>query len=1017
MSRKLKLNSKHIIGLLILLWIQLGTLSAQCNFEFGPPGEICTSAQYICGSELDGYVGKLPEKYSVPQLWTGGICDGNGSAQNIIWFSFVPCSTSVTLELTVHSCYLYDTLNQVNAGTHPSAGVQVGLYSGCDKSKWLDCSQNPTNPPGVTGTFRVSSNQFVPGELAYLYLDGFNVNLSTITVCSFSIKVIHGIDTSPVTPPNPSTLAEGFITGQNTVACSDKNKPITYTLTEPERAVNFSSSCAPPISFNPKDSICYAWSVTPAIGSYFKDNKNTGTNTEIIFTQPGTYTISAVTNFNPFYVGSCANAASGKINTWTVTVLPGITVDEPTENVCPGTSVVYCGQTITKDTTIICDADPCRLLRKQFVFGTSKLNLLGTQYICQGGAFSFQNLDYTTPGSYSVQDAVDCALEHRFTVEVISIDANISALSSKLDCNRPSIVVSGIVQSNVSSGMIYQWLDSNGNMVDNNASTVIDKPGRYTFQASYTSNGTTCADREEILITADFAKPTIQAFLPVVRCLLPRDNKPVITVVTNDILASAIWTSPQGQRINSLNVEVDSLNVSSGKPYLLSVIGANGCKLDTSFIIQSNFEKAKINLQCDDLTCYKPSALLTATINMSFDSIRWNKVDPGSQAFYGSHIDKIDHLVTQPGTYQVDVLASTSKCWSKESLFVADKKIDPSITIDNNLPRWYCNTKSIEVLPTASNGQQLEYQWSTTNGNILSKENDIRLEIGSPGEYSIVVLDKGNGCKKSETIKIIEETNKPSKLNFNFETPLCFGEENGIININSTDGGFGPYTYFLNGQKLNELSVSQIKSGSYTLEVRDIHDCSYQTSFEILEPQLFTVETDEELQLVFQESATISFDANYPKSAINEVRWLDSTGKILGTDFDLDYTGLKSEEIFLEVITNNGCESRASIKIIIDTELKVYFPNIFSPNGDGVNDRLEIFKNKIPANLDRVSIYDRLGNKVFEETNYDTGINSEGWDGTFNQRPVLPGVYIMMVELTDYSGKKQILKRDITVVR
>ena len=30
--------------------------------------------------------------------------------------------------------------------------------------------------------------------------------------------------------------------------------------------------------------------------------------------------------------------------------------------------------------------------------------------------------------------------------------------------------------------------------------------------------------------------------------------------------------------------------------------------------------------------------------------------------------------------------------------------------------------------------------------------------------------------------------------------------------------------------------------------------------------------------------------------------------------------------------------------------------------------------------------------------------------------PVVPGVYVMIIELTDYFGKKQVLKKDITII-
>jgi gliding motility-associated-like protein len=59
----------------------------------------------------------------------------------------------------------------------------------------------------------------------------------------------------------------------------------------------------------------------------------------------------------------------------------------------------------------------------------------------------------------------------------------------------------------------------------------------------------------------------------------------------------------------------------------------------------------------------------------------------------------------------------------------------------------------------------------------------------------------------------------------------------------------------------------------------------------------------------------------------------------------------------------------------------IFFPNAFSPNGDGKND---IFKPIIYTNLLQYefSVYNRWGAKVFETTNPE-----KGWDGTVNGMP------------------------------
>ncbi|MBK8670018.1 MAG: gliding motility-associated C-terminal domain-containing protein [Saprospiraceae bacterium] len=76
-----------------------------------------------------------------------------------------------------------------------------------------------------------------------------------------------------------------------------------------------------------------------------------------------------------------------------------------------------------------------------------------------------------------------------------------------------------------------------------------------------------------------------------------------------------------------------------------------------------------------------------------------------------------------------------------------------------------------------------------------------------------------------------------------------------------------------------------------------------------------------------------------------------------------------------------------------------------------------MFKNKIPANINKIVIFDRYGNKVYDAKDFAFETNTDGWDGTFNGKEAETGVYILIIELTDFSGKNQIIKKDLTLVR
>ena len=71
-----------------------------------------------------------------------------------------------------------------------------------------------------------------------------------------------------------------------------------------------------------------------------------------------------------------------------------------------------------------------------------------------------------------------------------------------------------------------------------------------------------------------------------------------------------------------------------------------------------------------------------------------------------------------------------------------------------------------------------------------------------------------------------------------------------------------------------------------------------------------------------------------------------------------------------------GCIGAASSRITTkDCEAKIWFPNAFTPNGDGLND---VFRLKFPGRAANyhLEIFNRWGQRVFESMN-----PAAGWDG------------------------------------
>jgi len=78
----------------------------------------------------------------------------------------------------------------------------------------------------------------------------------------------------------------------------------------------------------------------------------------------------------------------------------------------------------------------------------------------------------------------------------------------------------------------------------------------------------------------------------------------------------------------------------------------------------------------------------------------------------------------------------------------------------------------------------------------------------------------------------------------------------------------------------------------------------------------------------------------------------------------------KSHDYIVEVTDAFGCVSSSTVIVPADTRLLI--PNIFTPNGDGVNDLFEIINLPVGGSH-RLIISNRWGKEVFSANNYQEG--------------------------------------------
>lgn len=112
-----------------------------------------------------------------------------------------------------------------------------------------------------------------------------------------------------------------------------------------------------------------------------------------------------------------------------------------------------------------------------------------------------------------------------------------------------------------------------------------------------------------------------------------------------------------------------------------------------------------------------------------------------------------------------------------------------------------------------------------------------------------------------------------------------------------------------------------------------------------------------------------------------------------------------------------GCTSSASVTLNVGCQNdQVYIPNVFSPNGDGKNDRFFV-QGKGISNISKFLIYNRWGELVYERYNIQINDAAAGWDGQYKGVVLPPDVFVYVVEATCIEGGDFKYKGDISIVR
>ncbi|MEM9261456.1 MAG: gliding motility-associated C-terminal domain-containing protein, partial [Bacteroidota bacterium] len=237
-------------------------------------------------------------------------------------------------------------------------------------------------------------------------------------------------------------------------------------------------------------------------------------------------------------------------------------------------------------------------------------------------------------------------------------------------------------------------------------------------------------------------------------------------------------------------------------------------------------------------------------------------------------------------------------------------------------------------------------------------------------------------CFKGNIVEAEIELRNGSVRGLNLrDTVICPGEE---LFVAATTLGATAYRW---SDGANDSVRTIQEPGAYALTVTGACG-NVVDSFLVIESPTELTPLPDRLDIL---CATDSLPVNMTVANATYYRWDDG---FLGAERHLSGSGTYKVEI------GNACtEFTTTMEVVTESCCQVYFPNAFSPNGDGVNDR---FRPLPEVNGCRglsdwsLRVFNRWGGEVFFSQ-----MSEEGWDGTDQGRPAGNGTYVYHLRYYD----------------
>ena len=348
-------------------------------------------------------------------------------------------------------------------------------------------------------------------------------------------------------------------------------------------------------------------------------------------------------------------------------------------------------------------------------------------------------------------------------------------------------------------------------------------------------------------------------------------------------------------------------------------------------------------------------------------------------------------LISSPGTFQVSVSDAVGCIISIETFNVSFGMLASPVV---SAPAPICPGEDVILI---ASGSLYDYRWfdAATGGNLLGQ--GPTLLISNILRDTIVYVEAFHtsieGCvseREGVSIEVLEEIVQT----LTSDTLICLG--------NTVELPWG------------EIVMPQINSSFTHTWQSSLTGCDslfmtvlidIETLPELNLPSIHTLFLGDSVRLIPQ----LDFQPD-------SIAWTPAEGLSCTDCLQPWARPVKTTDYQLTLWTAEGCVISATVRIEVNNDVLIYFPNVFSPNGDGTNDKFTVSGRQDLILVKTLVIYDRWGGALWQGTDFIAD-GTNGWDGYSRGEEAPAGVYVWMCEIEVPDGSRKVFSGDVTLLR